>query len=140
MLLLACALNGAALAKDVAVVSPKSSSVQSITAAELLNIATGKKASTTGFTQILITDPTQPTAKLAIEKAFNMTADDFKAAAAKMPNVRVVTSDQAIMKEVAGSSTTLGLIDVYSIAASVKVLKVDGKLPLEPGYLLHKAQ
>jgi len=28
-------------------------------------------------------------------------------------------------------------VDVYSINSSVAVVKIAGKLPLEPGYLLH---
>jgi hypothetical protein len=31
----------------------------------------------------------------------------------------------------------VGLVDVYSINGGVTVLKVGGKLPLEPGYALH---
>jgi hypothetical protein len=29
------------------------------------------------------------------------------------------------------------LVDVYSITGGVNVLKIGGKLPLEPGYSLH---
>jgi hypothetical protein len=31
----------------------------------------------------------------------------------------------------------VGVVDVYAINSSVLVLKLGGKLPLEPGYLLH---
>jgi hypothetical protein len=31
----------------------------------------------------------------------------------------------------------VGVVDVYSINSSVAVIKIGGKLPLEPGYLLH---
>jgi len=31
----------------------------------------------------------------------------------------------------------VGIVNVYSINSRVKVLKVDEKLPMEPGYLLH---
>jgi hypothetical protein len=31
----------------------------------------------------------------------------------------------------------VGLIDIYSITSGVNVVKVNGKLPLEPGYVLH---
>jgi len=30
----------------------------------------------------------------------------------------------------------IGLVDVYSITSRVNVVKVDGRLPLEQGYLL----
>jgi hypothetical protein len=31
----------------------------------------------------------------------------------------------------------VGVVDVYSINSSVVVMKIAGKLPMEPGYLLH---
>jgi len=31
----------------------------------------------------------------------------------------------------------VGLVDVYAITGGVTVVKVGGKLPLEPGYALH---
>ena len=31
----------------------------------------------------------------------------------------------------------IGVVDVYAINSSVAVVKLGGKLPLEPGYLLH---
>jgi hypothetical protein len=31
----------------------------------------------------------------------------------------------------------VGVVDVYAINSSVPVVKLAGKLPLEPGYLLH---
>jgi hypothetical protein len=31
----------------------------------------------------------------------------------------------------------VGFVDVYSINSGISVIKVDGKSPLEPGYVLH---
>ena len=30
----------------------------------------------------------------------------------------------------------IGIVDLFSITKDVKVLKIDGKLPVEPGYIL----
>jgi hypothetical protein len=49
----------------------------------------------------------------------------------------IVDSDEALLKIVESTPGALGLIDVYSITSKVNVVKVDGKLPLEQGYLLH---
>jgi hypothetical protein len=38
---------------------------------------------------------------------------------------------------VASIPGAVGIVDVYSINSSVAVLKIAGKLPLEPGYFLH---
>jgi hypothetical protein len=48
----------------------------------------------------------------------------------------VVESDQAAVKKVESTPGGIGLLDVYSIRGGVTVLKVGGKLPLEPGYPL----
>ena len=48
-----------------------------------------------------------------------------------------VHSDQELLKIVESTLGALGLVDVYSITSKVNVVKVDGKLPLEQGYLLH---
>ena len=50
----------------------------------------------------------------------------------------VVTSDKAVVETVARTPGALGIIDVYSINGEVTVVKLEGKLPLEPGYPLHK--
>ncbi len=49
----------------------------------------------------------------------------------------VVTSDEDLVNQVASIPGAVGVVDVYSINSSVAVVKVGGKLPLEPGYLLH---
>ena len=41
------------------------------------------------------------------------------------------------MNKVAFVPGAVGVVDVYSINSSVVVVKIAGKLPLEPGYLLH---
>jgi hypothetical protein len=49
----------------------------------------------------------------------------------------VVSSDDELVSRVASIPGAVGVVDVYSINSSVAVVKLAGKLPLEPGYLLH---
>lgn len=49
----------------------------------------------------------------------------------------VVDSDDDVLRFVEENPGALGLVDVRSINDQVRVLKVDGKLPLEAGYLPH---
>jgi hypothetical protein len=56
---------------------------------------------------------------------------------ANHPAIVVVESDEAVLKKVESVPGAVGLVDVYSISGGVTVLKVSGKLPLEPGYALH---
>ena len=50
----------------------------------------------------------------------------------------LATSDEELVNKVASTPGAIGVVvDVYSINSSVAVVKIAGKLPLEPGYLLH---
>jgi ABC-type phosphate transport system substrate-binding protein len=48
-----------------------------------------------------------------------------------------VATDEEVIKAVNNMPNAIGVVDLYSINGSVTVLKIDGKLPLEPGYMLH---
>jgi len=41
------------------------------------------------------------------------------------------------VNKVASIPGALGVVDVYAINSAVAVVKLAGKLPLEPGYVLH---
>ena len=58
------------------------------------------------------------------------------AAAAASHSVTPADSDEALLKIVETTPGAVGLVDVYSITNRINVVKVDGKLPLEQGYLL----
>ena len=53
------------------------------------------------------------------------------------PAVMIVDSDEDLVNRVASIPGAIGVVDVYAINSSVAVVKLGGKLPLEPGYLLH---
>jgi len=48
----------------------------------------------------------------------------------------VADSDDAVLRFVSSSHGALGIVDLYSLTQDVNVLKIDGKLPVEQGYLL----
>lgn len=50
---------------------------------------------------------------------------------------RLVDSNAEVLKAVADKPGALGMVDVHAVDGRVKVLKIDGKLPLEKGYLPH---
>ncbi|HWX54760.1 MAG TPA: hypothetical protein VN176_09240 [Verrucomicrobiae bacterium] len=52
-------------------------------------------------------------------------------------SIVIVASDAAVLKQVQSTKGAIGLVDVRSITGKIKVLKVDGRLPLEHGYLPH---
>jgi hypothetical protein len=73
----------------------------------------------------------------ALEKLYHMPIDDFKTLLANhRSSVVIVKSEEELLKSVESIPGAVGLVDVYSITSRVRVLKVDGKLPLEQGYFL----
>ena len=75
--------------------------------------------------------------RTAIEKLYHMTPDELKALlTAHHQTVLIVGSEEELLKSVESIPGAVGLVDVYSINNRVNVLKVDGKLPLEQGYIL----
>ena len=53
------------------------------------------------------------------------------------PAILIADSDEDLVNKVASIPGAVGVVDVYAINSSVSVVKLGGKLPLEPGYLLH---
>jgi hypothetical protein len=141
-------LGATALAqgKDLALISNKSNEMVAITFPELVKVCKGQMNRwPDGKPVSFITrDPTAPEMKLVLEKVYGMSKDEVKAAIASAnhgradhPAIVVVESDEAVVKKVESTPGAVGLVDVYSISGGVTVLKVGGKLPLEPGYPLH---
>lgn len=132
--------------KDLALVSNKSNEVAAVTLPELVKVCKGQvNRWPDGKPVTFITrDPTAPEMRLLLEKVYGMSKDEVKAAIAganhtraNHPAIVVVDSDEAVVKKVESLSGAVGLVDVYSISGAVTVVKVGGKLPLEPGYPLH---
>jgi hypothetical protein len=131
---LACA------ARDLAVIVNRSSQVRALTSAELGKLANASLAAWPrgGKVTFVLRDPSTPAAKMALEKFFGTTTEKIKAVVAANPGYFVVVnSDAEVIRMVESLSGAVGLIDIYSITSGVNVVKVNGKLPLEPGYALH---
>jgi ABC-type phosphate transport system substrate-binding protein len=131
-----------AAARDVAVVTIKNSHVQVMKAVDLTRII---KATHKGFDAqdltIVITDPASPEMRIIAEKLLSLTTEEFKKLIDATNKTRatflVVSSDDEVLKTVQSNPSAIGLVNVYSINSGVDVLKIDGKLPLESGYILH---
>jgi len=141
-------LGGAtlALAKDVALIANKGGSVSVVTMPDLVKLC---KAQTNRWPDgksvtLVMRDPASPEMKLVLEKIYSMTPEAVNelivtANHGRMnhPAIIVVSSDDELVKKVAGTPGAVGLVDVYGINSSVDVIKIAGKLPFEPGYPLH---
>jgi len=56
---------------------------------------------------------------------------------ARRESIVFVDSDAAVLKAVQAEPGAVGLVEVHSIDSSVNVIHVDGRLPMELGYLPH---
>jgi hypothetical protein len=128
--------------KNLALVVAADSKLPDVTLVELTKLCKGtQKAWPDGrsFTLVL-KDPTAPEMHVAVQKLFGVSGTDAKAVIAKInesrPLIKIVTSDEDVFRTVASIPGALGIVDVYSINSSVKVLHIDGKLPFDIGYAL----
>lgn len=135
-----------AAARDLALVSNKANSVSVITLPELVKVSKGQTSRwPDGKSVILIMrSPSAVEMKLFLEKVYEASESQVKeiiasANHARMghPAVMIVDSDEDLVNKVASIPGAIGVVDVYAINSSVAVVKLAGKLPLEPGYLLH---
>ena len=125
-----------AFARDLAVTINKSNAASTVTAADLEKLLTlgtptwpsGKKV------KIFMTDPNSLETKSILARAFKMTPAEIKTLAdAHKAEIQIVSSDDLVLTMVDNNPGALGIINVYSINSQVKVLKIDGKLPMEQG-------
>jgi hypothetical protein len=125
-------------ARDVAAVVSKANTTKTITLADIVKMAKSRKWPDGKPVTFVMKDPAAADMKLVAQKVFGMTADELKAViAANKQSFLIVDSDAAVVKTVPTMPNSVGLLDIYSITGEVNVVKIDGKLPLEPGYALH---
>jgi hypothetical protein len=88
----------------------------------------------------VLKNPDAPDMHIALQKLFGGGVSDAKVAIAKLnetrQTVKIVDSDDDLLRTVGATPGAVGIVDVYSINSSVKVLRIDGKLPFDVGYAL----
>ncbi len=143
--LLLLAVMSAQAATNLAVVVGKDSKIEALTLAELGKLAKGTTHSLPDGSNFMLVmkDPGGDDMAAAVRKIFGMSAAEVKQLAAKLnagargrPYIQFVADDAALLKTVAVVPGAVGLVDVYAINSSVKVTRVDGKLPFDVGYVL----
>ena len=137
-----CAVPARAAFKNMAIVTSASSKVNDVTLADMTKFCKGTaKAWPDGRNcSIVIKSPDAPEMHGVLQKLFGATGSEAKVAIAKLNEtrtvVKVVDSDEELLKAVEATPGAVGVVDVYSINSSVKVLRIDGKLPFDVGYAL----
>jgi hypothetical protein len=135
-----------ASARDLAIVSNKANSISAMTVPDLVKVC---KAQTNRWPDgkpvtLIMRAPSDPAMKLFLEKVYELPEAQVKEliatanhGRANHPAIVIVDSDDELVNKVASIPGAVGIVDVYAINSSVAVVRIAGKLPLEPGYLLH---
>ena len=135
-----------AAARDLALIANKANTVTAMALPDLIRVC---KAQTSHWPDgkpvtFIMRAPSAPEMKMVLEKVYELPEAQVKELIATAnhgrtnhPAILVVESDEDLVNKVASIPGAMGVVDVYSINSSVAVIKLGGKLPLEPGYLLH---
>lgn len=134
-----CASLAPCFAHHTAVVVNRDNSVENVTSAHLAKIIRGElKKWPDGKNIILVLHKDSAGEREALEHLNKMSAAEWTAfVIAHKDSIMFVDTDADVLKAVQAEPGALGLIEVRSIDSSVNVIRVDGKLPMELGYLPH---
>jgi len=126
-------------AKQLAIVIDTTNTTTTVSAVDLIKIVNlkihnwpdGKPVT------IVMRDPGAPDMQLVLHRVLNMTSEQARTfVQAHKGAIMVADSDDAVLRFVSGKPGAIGIVDLYSLTKDVNVLKIDGKLPVEQGYLL----
>jgi hypothetical protein len=135
-----------ASARDLALVSNKSNAIGAITVPELVKVCKAQNNRWPDGKPVtfVMRAPSAPEMKMVVEKIYGMSEREVQEFISSSnhgrtnhPAIVVAASDEDLVNKVASLPGAVGVVDVYAINSSVAVVKIAGKLPLEPGYLLH---
>lgn len=133
------AAPGTADAKQLAVITDSANSTTNLTSAELVKICNGQIRNWPDGKPItfVLRDPSSADMQVLLHKVFSMTPEQAHAFIQAHKGTIIVTdSDEAVLRFVSTNRGAIGVVDLYSLTKGVNVLKIDGKLPVEQGYLL----
>ena len=134
-----CATLTPCFAHHTAVVVNKRNAVENVTSAQLTKIIRGEvRKWPDGTNIILVLHKDSVGEREALERLNKMSALEWRTfVALHRESIMFLDSDAEVLKAVQAEPGALGLIEVHSIDSSVNVIHVDGKLPMELGYMPH---
>ena len=127
------------LAHHMAVVVDKDNKVGNVTSAHLAKIFRAEvKKWPDGREVVLVLHSASNGEKTTLERLLKVSESELKSLTATRKNsLKVVATDAEVLDLVQSTPGAVGLVDVNAINGSINVVKVDGKLPTEAGYLPH---
>jgi len=126
-------------AHHTAVVVNKENAVENVTSAHLARVIRGEiKKWPNGKNILLVLHKESAGETETLERLNKMSAAEWKAfLAAHKGSIVFVDTDADVLKTVQAEPGAVGFIEVHSVDNTVNVVHVDGKLPMEFGYLPH---
>jgi phosphate transport system substrate-binding protein len=126
-------------AHHMAVVVNKDNTVQNVTSAHLAKIFKGEvKKWADGKNVVLVLHSSSRDEMVTLEHLTKMTEAEVKALlTSHEDSIRTVGTDADVIETVASTPGAIGFVEERSITDRVGVVRVDGKLPMESGYLPH---
>jgi ABC-type phosphate transport system substrate-binding protein len=126
-------------AHHAAVIVNKQNGVDNVSSAHLVKVIRGEvRKWPDGHDIVLVLHKNWSGEDETLSRLNKMTAGEWKSfEAAHRASIIFVDTDADVIKAVQSNSGAVGFIEVHSIDNAVNVVRVDGKLPMEVGYLPH---
>jgi ABC-type phosphate transport system substrate-binding protein len=126
-------------AHHTAVVVNKENAVENITSSHLVKIIRGEvKKWPDGKNIVVVLHKDSAGEAETLERLNKMSAVEWKSfVLAHKDSIQFVDTDADVLKVVQAEPGAVGLVEVHSVDNSINVVHVDGKLPMEFGYLPH---
>jgi len=139
VLVFLCASIAPCFAHHMAVVVNKDNPVENVTAAHLARILRAEiKKWPDGKGVVLVLHKNSPGETETLQHLNKLTATEWQTVlATHKDSIVFVDTDADVLKAVQSDPGAIGLVEEHSLDSSITVVKVDGKLPMEAGYLPH---
>lgn len=126
-------------AHHTAVITNKENAVENVSSVQLAKMVRGEvNRWPNGKAVVLVLHKNFAGERETLEHLNKMSGSDWNAfVSSHRDSIVFVDTDADVLREVQKEPGALGLIEVHSIDSTVNVVHVDGKLPMEFGYLPH---
>jgi ABC-type phosphate transport system substrate-binding protein len=123
----------------MAIVTDKDNKIQNVSSAHLAKLFKGEvKKWPDGRNVVVVLRGSSEDEVSTLARLTKMSDAEVRAMIAdRKDSIRRVASDAAVIETVAATPGAIGMVEEHSINDRVSVIKVDGRLPLEAGYLPH---
>ena len=139
LLVLAFGATVPCFAHHMAVVVSKENAVSTMTSAQLSKIFLAEnKKWPDGKAISVVLHRGSAGETVTLKRLNKMTAQQWEAWLAEhKDSIKLVDSDDDVLSYVASTPGAIGLVELHSVNDRVTVVRIDGKVPMEEGYLPH---